>query len=308
MNRALRLLGIVATSALCLSACFDAPPGVDDAAIDSALDAHYGDYVTPLHQEMDGALYQGDSALGASEDGYTPPGMDGEATLPVAWGRRLIRPIARNTMARYPDRQHSELTVRNRLEGHLFVDRSDDGVRNPGHRSFVNNWTRQLRMSRVGGGSEWELKALTPASVSTLRPGNPTVSIEAVTVWVNDEEAITLDSPTTFLAFPNDLPRAGAGDLLRVEVTAINSEPDYSPPLWTFLRANHRRHNLSDDGEGNDRIADDGVFTVEFVLQSSIRRMFVDAISASTLMVEAREDYNAVGWGIPFYSEGLPPG
>ena len=302
LQRTTASLAIVGIAAA-LAGCGESPlgaSGTEDSAIDASMNDSYSQYFSPEMVETDGAVYTGDP----SDGGETAPALaaDENASLPVAWGRKPGGPVRRVVDRFYPDRNHAEVTTTRVREGRLFVDRSDDEIRNGGIRPFADQWRRRSTM--VKDGEEWILESISPASVRPV-DASQSAYIDNVTIWVDGEEALNLSDPTTMLSFPDELPRLDPGQNLRVEVTAGNLDSEWSPSQWVFMRLDKKRHRMSDRGEFGDTTPEDGVYTLELDAPSehSIWRVVVDVVEAGTLMSETGDEYGCVGWGIPFYSE-----
>lgn len=287
--------------------------GTDDPGVETSADDEYGDFFDVHYESMDGAVYAGDERDGDVDYEYTDD--EGLASLPVAWGRQPSGPMRRSVETFYPDRNHAESTFRWTLNGRLYVDRSDDGVRNPGVKPFTDRWQRSARLVRAGG-EEWRLTALTPSEITLAERETQTVFIERIDISVDGVEVLSVDNPRAFLAFPDELPYAEPGQSLRVEARVGNEDQTWVPAQWVFLhtqgprprdRADEelpagRRYLMVDNGERGDRVAGDGIYTVVIEVQGErpLARVIVDVIAAQTLMTEFGHDYNSTAWGIPF--------
>lgn len=269
--------------------------GTDDASVDTSMNENYPTFFTSILEESQGALYAGDPGDGEPDLESTTDGAD----LPVAWGREPTGPARKVITHTYPSRDICEVDFDRLLTGRLYVDRSDDGIRNPGVKPITDRWHRRSILAREGG--DWILQAISPARIGLADPDLQSVFIEAITVVVDGETALVVERPDQMLAFPGELPQAGADQTLRVEVRAANEVQDWAPSQWVFLRMNHKRYRMSDNGERGDREAGDGVYTIEVEVEDPVRRILVDVIDAETLMTEFGDNYDSVAWGIPFF-------
>ena len=320
MHRTLALMTTLSAAALTLVGCAANPlgsQGSDDAGLESSMDSNYGDFFDVHYESMEGAVYAGDERDGDVDAAFEPE--DGNATLPVAWGRQPTGPLRRLVETFYPDPRHAETTIRRTMGGRLYIDRSDDGIRNPGVKGFVDNWKRSSRFARIED-DEWRLTALTPATIRLANIEDQTVYIESVDIWVDGEQMLSIDDPSIFLAFPADLPFAEPGQVLRVEAAVGNTDQTWTPAQWVYLhtqgrrvrdwgsdgfnddRPIGRRFRMADNGERGDRIPGDGIYTIELELGGDrpLARVVVDVMASSTLMTEFGDDYNSTAWAIPF--------
>ncbi len=314
------------SAALFVAGCSNSPAGLsgtDDAGIEASMDGGYTDFFSSPYEAADGAVYAGDLRNGDGADDNGAGDLDaaeGRATLPVAWGRQPSGPRHRRVDTFYPDRNHAESAITSWLEGRLYVDRSDDGVRNPGVKPFADLWHRTARFVRAGDGEDqWRLTALTPGRISLQERDRQSVFIHSVRIWVGDELALELDDPNAFLDFPADLPFAAPGQRIRVEAAVGNRNQEWRPAQWAYLHLQgaherdagvdqppfERRYRMADDGTHGDRVAEDGIYTLALNVpgDTPLARILVDVIAAQTLMTEFGDDYNSVAWGIPFRLE-----
>jgi hypothetical protein len=300
--------------------------GADEAGIEASIDGGYGDFFASPYDAADGAVYAGDLRDGdgdvGSEPGADLDAADGRATLPVAWGRKPTGPARRRVDTFYPDRNHAESAITTWLDGRLYVDRSDDGVRNPGVKPIADQWQRTARFVRTEEGDpEWRLTALTPGRISMQARDRQSVYIRHLRIWIDEEPVLEVDDPSAFLRFPDGLPFAAPGSRLRVEAAVGNHDQEWQPAQWAYLhlhgalepdavaagdpRPFARRYRMADDGTHGDRVAEDGIYTlaIEVPGETPLARLLVDVIAAQTLMTEFGDDYNSVAWGVPFRLE-----
>lgn len=269
--------------------------GTDDASIDTSMNENYPTIFSSILEDSDGALYAGDDRDG---EPYLEPLADG-ADLPVAWGRKGTGPVREVIARTYPNRNICEVDFDRMLTGRLYVDRTDDGIRNPGVKPIADRWHR--RSILVRDGEEWLLQSVSPARIGLANPESQSVFIGGITIFVDNETALVVERPEQMFDFPDELPQAAAGQVLRVEARAGNEIQDWTPSQWAFLHMQHKRYRMSDNGERGDREPGDGIYTVEIELDSPVRRILVDVVDAETLMTEFGDNYDSVAWGIPFF-------
>ncbi len=320
MRRSSVILTTLTAATWAITGCADNPLGSlgsDDASLESSMDSGYGDFVDTHQESMQGAVYAGDDRDGDGAADFAP--LEGNATLPVAWGRQPSGPMRRVVETFYPDPRHAESTIRRTMHGRLYVDRSDDGIRNPGVKGFADNWKRSTRFVRLDD-DEWRMTALTPAQIRLANRDAQTVYIENVSIWVDGAQATSIDDPNAFLDFPAGLPFAAPGQILRVEAAVGNTDQEWTPSQWVYLHTQGRRmrdwdhdsapedrplchrFRMSDNGERGDRVPGDGIYTLEMELKGDrpLARVVIDVIASETLMSEFGDDYNSTAWGIPF--------
>ncbi len=255
----------------------------------------------------DGAVY--DATVSASSVEATATASDTtptlepplrEATLPVAWGRRRVGPPECTvTLDQQGDTAH--VTVVSQISGRLYVDRSDDGVRNPGSKEFAHTLYRSATFEHDATG--WHLSAVSPAEIVMADETRQTVHIEAVSATVGGEVVAEITDPAAELPVPDGLPTLRPGD--RVVVTAtVSHDPGslWVPDTFVFLHHGGHRDRMVDDGTGDDAVAGDGVYTGTYTIGTHPGRRLavVDAIDSLCLQDESEDNYAAHGWAIPY--------
>jgi len=223
-----------------------------------------------------------------------------EAVLPVAWGRRRIGPPDRTvTIDQSGDTAH--VTVESRIDGRLYVDTSDDGIRNPGAKPFAHTLHRTATFERDGGG--WHLTAISPSDIVMSDASRQTVTIEKVAATVGGEVVAEITDPAAELAVPEGFPTLQPGDAVVVAAT-VSHEPGsvWVPDTFVFLHHGGHRDRMVDDGTGADEVAGDGVYTGRYTIgdRSGRRLAVVDALDSVSLQNETDDDYAAHGWAVPY--------
>ncbi|RMF87606.1 MAG: hypothetical protein D6739_01390 [Nitrospirae bacterium] len=250
----------------------------------------------------DGAVYPegvAASSVGSAAEVEPAPPV-GLATLPVAWGRRRIGPVERAVqIEQQGDVAH--VTVVSQVHGRLYVDRSDDGVRNPGSKPFAHTVRRLATFERDAAG--WHLAAISPAEVQMAEAERQVVHIEEVAATVGDTVVARITDPAEELPLPGGLPTLEPGE--EVVVTAkVSHDPGspWSPETFVFLHHGGHRDPMVDDGTGADAVAGDGVYTAAYTVAGRLGRRLavVDALDAACLQNETEDDYAAHGWAIPY--------
>lgn len=251
------------------------------------------------------------------------------ADAPIRWGRRRI-PSGREAERTIdflvpPDSGRALVRVTVRFEGWLFVDRTDDGLRNPGKKPLREQATRVAMFRKVWFHPEpssadsvfgWRLVALSPVRFTMTDPARQSVAIQSVTVTTPGART-TVTDPAALLALRGggaSMPATRIGQTVKVEAAVTNSDKSYRPSEFVFLHVpvNARavpgpfdrvRMRMRDDGSAGDAAAGDGVYTAEWKVQDVGRHhLAVDVLNAGSLMTEAGDDYNSTAWGIPYAS------
>lgn len=251
------------------------------------------------------------------------------ASAPIHWGRRRVpsdRPPQRIVdFILPPDSGRAVVRVTVRFDGWLFVDRTDDGLRNPGKKPVRDQATRTALFRKVWFHPDsastdsifgWRLVALSPVRFTMTDPARQTVEIQAVTVTA-PSGTTTISDPTSLLSLRGgnpSLPVVRPGETVKVEATVTNTDHSYRPSEFVYLHVpiNARpfpgpfdrvRLRMRDDGSGGDATAGDGIYTAQWAVQDVGRHhLAVDVMSARTLQTETGDDYNSTTWGAPYAS------
>ena len=251
----------------------------------------------------DGAVYDGvvasaSVAVADAAIAVEPPLR--EAVLPVAWGRRRIGPPDRTvTIDQQGDIAH--VTVESRIDGRLYVDTSDDTIRNPGAKGFAHTLHRTATFAHDTTG--WHLTAISPADIVMTEADRQTVHIKSVVATVDGEPVAEITDPTAELAVPDGLPTLQPGDAVVVTATVAHDPGSvWVPDTFVFLHHNGHRDRMVDDGSGADAVAGDGLYTGSYTIgtRPGRRLAVVDAIDSVSLQNETDDDYAANGWAIPY--------
>ncbi len=128
-----------------------------------------------------------------------------------------------------------------------------------------------------------------------------------------ETQNFTTSDPVNFYFSKDNLPSASAGDTVRVEVAIANSELS-DPPIGFLHRGEPRglkrgrvKHPFNDSGVNGDAQADDGIYTVEFVVQNvndfvGYHAGSIDFFSHSTLFDDTLP-YNALTMHFPYQKQ-----
>ncbi|MFH1784536.1 MAG: choice-of-anchor X domain-containing protein [bacterium] len=231
-----------------------------------------------------------------------------EATLPVGWGRRREG---------FPEREISisisgdtaYVTVQKQVEGKLYIDRTDDGIKNPGSKPIDDTVTKKAYLEKVFG--HWQLQELSCADVALTESVNQTVSITQVELRGTNPDGSAeyyIDDPLNLMDLNTEFPYFSKGTEVTVIATVDNTLDDWNPPVFVFLhygkfRHNHRRVQMFDDATHGDEVADDGKYTNSWTIQSNARiyrHLTVDVLDSGTMQNESNDDYNSGAWRIPY--------
>ncbi|HTM00301.1 MAG TPA: choice-of-anchor X domain-containing protein [Candidatus Omnitrophota bacterium] len=251
------------------------------------------------------------------------------ANAPIHWGRRRTpsdRPSERIVdFILPPDSGRAVVRVTVRFDGWLYVDRTDDGLRNPGKKPVRDQAVRTALFRKIWFHADsssadsmfgWRLVALSPVEFSMIDPARQTVAIRSVTV-TTPAGATTITDPTAFLSLRDGgpaVPSTMFGQAVKVEAEVTNTDRSYRPSEFVYLHVpiNMRpfpgpfdrvRIRMRDDGSNGDLKAGDGIYTAQWTVQDVGRHhLAVDVLSARCLQTESGDDYNSTTWGIPYAS------
>lgn len=271
-----------------------------------------------------------------SADGLAPAvTADSAATLPVHWGRWRVlphHPPVRTIEFMTPiesDRVLVKINVK--FDGLLLVDRSDDGIRNPGRKPLRDQATRYALFRKIWFHPDrasidsvfgWRLVAVSPSEFTMINPSRQTVSISKVEL-TGAATHVTITDPSALLSLhpvADPFPLFREGETVKVEAAVSNTGQGYVPPTFVFLHVpigyhvfpgprERRRLLMRDDGTHGDAVAGDGVYTAVWLVQDVGRHhLAVDVIDSRTLQNETDDDYNSTTWGVPYgaYPSFLP--
>ncbi|MBI2837200.1 MAG: hypothetical protein HYX75_02730 [Acidobacteria bacterium] len=251
---------------------------------------------------FDGTVIQGSGSYGGaygSSSAARAVAAEDDATLPVAWGRKWDDVSKTYTITVDGDTATAVVNVSN--EGTLYVDLSDDGVKNPGTRSFSTKMSRTATLSKDSNG-KWKIESISVGVAGLADSSAQTVNVTSVTV----DSSLSITDPTSEIDV-DDILEAAPGEEIVVEATASNSTSSgLSPTTFVFLHSGpgYHRTQMTDDGTGADRAAGDGVYTASFTVPEGAdygrAHLAVDAIDSQTLQSESGPDYNWSVWLIGY--------
>lgn len=248
------------------------------------------------------------------------------ATSAIHWGRRRIpsdHPPERTIeYIQPPDSGRALVRITVKFDGWFFVDRTDDGLRNPGKKPLRDQVTRLALFRKVWFHADstadsvygWRLAALSPAQFTMTDPSRQTVTIHSVAV-TGEHSKVTITDPAALLALRGErapIPVFRHGETVKVEATVTNTDKSYRPSEFVYLHVpvNERpfpgpfdrvRIRMRDDGMNGDASARDGVYTAEWTVQDVGRHhLAVDVLNSRTLQNENQDDYNSTTWGVPY--------
>ena len=251
------------------------------------------------------------------------------ATRPVFWGRWRRPPDSppvRTVEFLEPPAEGKALAkIHVKFDGLFLVDRSDDGIRNPGRKPLRDELTRYALFRKIWFHPEasesesvfcWRLVAISPTEFRMTDPAKQTVAIESVT-FDGERSDFTITDPATLLRLRREgdrFPIFVAGEDVKVEAKVTNTDTGFDPPTFVFLHVpisnaicpgprERRRIRMFDNGMNGDAVAGDGTFTVIWnVRDVGLHHAAVDVINSRTLQNETEDDYNSTTWGIPYAS------
>jgi len=273
-------------------------------------------------------LAQAPSAVSAAS-GAQSAQMDSTATLPVHWGRWRIPPDQPPTRTvdflMPPDSGRVLVKINVKYDGWFFVDRTDDGVRNPGKKLLQDKKTRYALFKKIwfhedGASTDsvfgWRLIALSPGEFTMIDPARQSVHISKVEL-TGEHSHVTITDPAALLPLgrtPNLLPFFRSGETVKVEASVTNTDTGFDPATYVFLHVpiadqafpnprQWQRLLMLDDGTHGDATAGDGVFTAMWTVSNVGRHhVAVDVLNARILQNETDDDYNSTAWGVPYGS------
>jgi hypothetical protein len=224
-----------------------------------------------------------------------------------------------------PESLRALVRVNVKFDGKFFVDRTDDGIRNPGNKPLRDQLTRYALFKKIwfrpdttGDDSlyGWRLIAISPTAFTMIDPAAQTVNITSVK-FTGGTSLITITDPTELLSLrrrEHPLPLFKAGEEVKVEAAVTNTDTGYDPPTFVFLHVpisgaicpgprERVRIRMYDNGRNGDTVAGDGIYTVMWTVRDwGVHYATVDVINSRTLQNETDDDYNSTEWGIPYVS------
>jgi hypothetical protein len=322
-----------------------ARPALDSAARQTAADqtaiqnliASSPDFDVAFTDDGGELLGQATTATATSSGGSQVVATDTTgATSPVSWGRRRIPPDHPPTRTveflTPPDSGRALVKVTVTFDGWFYVDRTDDGLRNPGKKPLRDQVTRYALFRKIWFHPDttstdsvfgWRLLAVSPSQFTMTDPSRQTVNITSVTL-TGGSRSITITDPTALLRLRRDvdpaLPLFRNGTQVKVEAHVTNTDAGYRPSEFVYLHVPTDDHafpgpfdrvriRMWDNGQNGDAVAGDGTYTVLWTVQDlGVHHAAVDVINARTLQNETDDDYNSTAWGVPYiaYPAFLP--
>ncbi|MGE5176862.1 MAG: choice-of-anchor X domain-containing protein [Hyphomicrobiales bacterium] len=319
-----------------------ARPPIDAAAQQTAADKTAIQDLVATSPEFDVAFTDDDGQLLGEASTATPtsataPGTQVSATdstvgatSPVWWGRRRIPPDQPPTRTveflTPPDSGRALVKVTVQFNGWLYVDRTDDGIRNPGKKPLKDQVTRYALFRKIWFHPDststdsvfgWRLLAVSPSQFTMIDPSRQTVNITSVTI-TGANRTITITDPSALLKLrpgtDPSVPLFRSGEILKVEAAVTNTDDGFDPPEFVTLHVpidarafpgprDRVRIRMWDNGQNGDAVAGDGVYTAMWTVRDlGIHHAAVDVINARTLQNETDDDYNSTAWGLPYVS------
>jgi len=289
-KRALLLVVVVSAAALLLAACETGTgPSNDEEDIKGVVGpgGKYNGYFSP-------------SDFGSGDQGSPPGslgGLDDAATPPVGWYRAFTYG-APEIWVHFSDPTNADVLVNYYLQGTMYVDRTQDGIWNPGAKEFALTYIKGGRF--VKQGDEWVLTHITPGEFRLTNEEDQTVEIVSVKIestgfsrtYTDPEEMIPL----------GDLSHFQPGDEVTVTVTATNSSTaGWVPECFAYIHHDKLRDPMTYD-------SDTETFVKEYTIGNDerVHHGCVDVLDAQTLMTESGDDYNGSAWAMPYLVGNVP--
>jgi len=278
------------------------PTESDNTEIAGAIESsEFFSFDTTDDNSGDGAVYAANKATASDSAIYA---ADNDTGLPVAWGRGKFELLQKDINISIINNEAS-VSVTHYVGGTLFVDTTDDGIRNPWEKPFEDKLTRNAMFTR--GLNGWRLTKISPLDISLKDAGQQTVQVEWVRASVDGEVVWETASSETLFGVPDELPNFLPQTVVLVEAKITNSSTSgYEPQSYVFFH--HRgglhvraRDIMFDDGSNGDETASDNIFSITYTIGHHPGRHFavVDVIDSATFIDEDAA-YNSTAWGIPY--------
>ncbi|MBD3276779.1 MAG: hypothetical protein GF388_00615 [Candidatus Aegiribacteria sp.] len=199
------------------------------------------------------------------------------------------------------------LTVTRELIADFNIDTTHDGQLNPGIKPIEDIRTRRLIVEKTDDDSAphggWTLTHITPAEFKLNSGLEQEVWIQSMELYQGDELMWSCTSTDSFYSVEDELPVLEPGELVRLEVQVLHTNPQYQPPFYVFAHGpcpTWPRHWMNDDGLWGDRVAGDNVYSYEWYVEATSEHWFVaaDIIDADTMLDQTENDYDSGAWGI----------
>lgn len=235
-----------------------------------------------------------------------------EVDLPEIWWRELTTEGAfQIVIIGNPEAGICTVTVNQNLYANFYIDVVHDLVLDPGVKTIEDLRERSVIVERTGNPSStphggWTIQSITPVEYSLLNSSEQEVFIESMKLYRGEELLLDYTSPNQFIDI-EDLPEISEGELVKLEVTVLHTNPQYEPPYFVYVHGpcpTWPRHLMYDDGNFGDVTGGDGIYTYEWYAEDSFIyyhkwRIAADIIDADTMADQVEEDYDSGAWCIP---------
>lgn len=245
---------------------------------------------------------------GGEMDGKDSTGVD----LPEIWWRKISAEGAFKVVINgNPEAGICTVSVNHNLIANFYIDVVHDLEINTGMKTIEDLRERRIIVERTGNPSStphggWTVRSVTPAEFSLSNSSEQEVFIESMKLYRGEELLLDCTSPDQFIDI-EDLPELSEGELVKLEVTVLHTNPQYEPPYFVYVHGpcpSWPRHLMYDDGNFGDVTAGDGIYTYEWYVEDSFIyfhkwRIAADIIDADTMADQIEEDYDSGAWCIP---------
>lgn len=289
-----KLLGITAVLLILVGGCVNDPATElsDSDHIQNLLAGSSVIQMTPLDNQG------GDEGKGLGGKCYG---------LPECWWREIITEGSFEVIQENdPTMGICTVTVIRELHAEFNIDVVHDGVRDPGVKPIIDIRTRRAiveHREEVNTNGGWVLTHITPAEYALNSGLTQEVFIQSMQVYSGDDLIWECDSPDTFFDVEEGLPVLEPGELVRLEVEILHTNPQYSPEFYVFVHGpcpTWPRHFMNDEGLFGDRTAGDDIYSYEWYVEPTSRWWCIaaDVIDADTMLDQIEDDYDSGAWGI----------
>jgi hypothetical protein len=256
----------------------------DEAAVESLIDS--ADIKALLTADLihDGGviLYQ----TLASKDNIAArrprAGCGGVDAPPDQWKRQSQEKGGRQLkLRRVPGANGQAVVDYTQVSRGLLTYRDADG---PARKAFVETATRRMKLARHG--SKWELAGVSPLVIAA-KNGKAGLDLTSVAVFRSGSAtpAFGFDGDDKVLKLDGEIPAFATGETLRVECDVTDKQGCQAFIYAHLVGASDRtRQQLYDDGTNGDRVADDGIYSGNFVLPATPgqRHIAIEVLDPST--------------------------
>ncbi|MDD5491546.1 MAG: hypothetical protein PHV60_02560 [bacterium] len=225
------------------------------------------------------------------------------ATLPQGWFRKKKGSPHRNITIEQVG-NFATATISTNWTGSLYVDRTNDGKRNPGSKPISDRGVKKAYFENIYG--VWTLKKVSCVDHTLADPAKQTVDIEKVEARASGQ-TYTITDPENLMDLSTGLPTFAPGTQVTVVATVNNTLTNWSPPMFVYLHHGMRwaRHRqlMFDDGTNGDEVANDNKYTGVYTVGSgdqTYRSAVIDVLDSGCLQNETNDDYNSTAWRIPY--------